>query len=86
MKKGNEKKESSNRNRLQNHQIIYNDHNGLIGITSSTASHVRTTRSSFFTWLGRHTQNFQMRISIHIPIAILTYFQSLSIFPPSHVH
>ena len=83
MKQGNEKKDSNSRNRLQNHQIVYNDHNGLIGITSSTASHVRTTRSSFFTWLGHHTQNFQMRISIHIPIAILTYFQSLSYCSPS---
>ena len=78
LKKMNEKN-AQNRNRL-NHQIIYNDNNGLIGITtSSTASHHVKAQFSFYTWLGQFTQQkIQMRtISIHFPIAVITYFVSL---------
>jgi len=76
-KKMNEKN-THTQNRL-NQQLIYNDNNGLIGITSSTASHVQT-QSSFYAWLGHHTAKFQIIISSHVPIAIITYFQSLFFF------
>ena len=78
MKKVNDRT-TNNRNRLH-HQILYNDNNGLISITS-TASHAQT-RSWFYTWLGYHTQQFQMRISIQVPIAITAYSMSLCFFPP----
>ena len=80
LKKMNEKN-AQNRNRL-NHQINYNDNNGLIGITtSSTISHHVNIQFSFYTWLGQFTQQkIQMRtLSIHFPIAIITYFLSLCI-------
>ena len=80
LKKMNEKN-AQNRNRL-NHQINYNDNNGLIGITtSSTISHHVNIHFSFYTWLGHFTQQkIQMRtLSIHFPIAIITYFLSLCI-------
>ena len=80
LKKMNEKN-AQNRNRL-NHQINYNDNNGLIGITtSSTISHHVNVQFSFYTWLGQFTQQkIQMRtLSIHFPIAIITYFLSLCI-------
>jgi len=80
LKKMNEKN-AQNRNRL-NHQITYNENNGLIGITtSSTASHHVKAQFSFYTWLGQFTQQkIQIRtISIHFPIALITYFFSLCI-------